>query len=448
MKKSMLSVFIVVFASTCLFGQLVTNSNQSAMYLRVLARNATTDLDAVYYNPAGLAFLENGWHFSLSNQTINQEKSITNAFPLLNQAEYIGDVKVPIYPNFYAVYKTNKLAFSFGFGPNAGGGTVDFTKGLPSFEIPFSQLPLMISSFGLPTTAYSTDIAFKGSSIFLGFQANVTYALSETISAAAGFRYIKATNTYEGYIRNISVNPYHPLLNPQASMMPAGTFFTMIGQPALAAMVTDKSVDVKQVGSAFVPIFGLSFQPNEDWTIGFRYEFEGKLELTNETVVDDTGMFPDGVKTRNDIPAIFSLGTEYQLARRIRAMISYNLYFEKQANLGGAEDFVDSNSYDYAAGLEFTLTDRILLSVGYMHAQISVGPQYQSDLSNELISNTIGFGSRIRLSKRLDVDLGVIFVSYKDFSQSLSYPPIGSFQETYGRKTWAFAVGFNFHPGK
>jgi long-chain fatty acid transport protein len=447
MKKFMLSVLIVSFASTCLFGQLVTNTNQSALFFRLLARNATTDLDAVYYNPAGLAFLDNGWHFSFSNQTITQEKIVTNAFPLLNQAKYVGDVKVPIYPNFYAVYKTNKLAFSFGFGPNAGGGTADFTKGLPSFEINMSQLPFLISSFGLPTTAYSADIAFKGSSIFLGFQGNVSYALSDTISAAIGFRYIKATNTYEGGISNVMVNPYHPLLNPQASMMSAVTFFTSIGQPAYAAAVADQSVDAEQTGAAFVPLLGLSFKPNEKWTIGFRYELKGKLELTNKTTVDATGMFPDGVKTRSDIPAIFSLGSEYQLASWVRAMVSYNLYFEKQADLGGAEEFVDSNSYDYAAGLEFTLTDRILLSVGYSHAQISVSPQYQSDLSNELTSNTVGFGSRIRLSKRFDVDLGVIFVSYKDFSKSLNYPPIGSFQETYGRKTWAFAVGFNFHPG-
>ena len=445
MKKFMLSTLIVVFASTCLFGQLVTNSNQSGMYYRLLSRNGSTDVDAVYYNPAGLAFMSDGWHFSLSNQTIDQEKTVTNAFPLLNQAAYIGEVKVPVFPNVYAAFKSGKLVFALGFGPNAGGGTADFKTGLPSFEVPLSQLPMLISGFGLPTTAYSADIAFKGKSIFMGIQANVTYALSDTFALSGGLRYIMADNTYEGYVKDVMVNPYHPLLNPQAGMMSAGTFFTSIGQPAYAAMVADVAVDAKQTGTAIVPIFGLCFQPNENWTIGARYEMKAKLELTNETTVDGSGLFPDGAKTRNDIPAILSVGTEYQLASWLRATFSYNIYFEKQADLGGAEALVDSNTYSYAGGLEFSLTKGILLSAGYLHTEVGVDPQYNSGLGFELTSDTIGFGSRISLSNSFDVDLGVIIVDYKDDSQPLAYPGIGSFQETYGQTTWAFSVGFNFH---
>jgi long-chain fatty acid transport protein len=447
MKKFLLSVFIVVLASSCLFGQLVTNSNQSAVYYRLLSRNGTTDIDAVYYNPAGLAFIKDGWHFSLSNQTIDQEKTVTNSFPLLNEAAYIGEVKVPVYPNAYAVYKSGKMAFSLGFGPNAGGGTADFTTGLPSFEVPFSQLPMLISGFGLPTTAYSADIAFKGKSIFLGVQANVTYALSDTFALSGGLRYIMADNTYEGHINDVMVNPYHPLLNPQQNMMSAGTFFTAIGQAGYAAMVANKTVDAKQTGTAIVPIFGLCFQPNKSWTIGAHYEMKGNLELTNETVVDDTGMFPDGVKTQADIPALFGIGTEYQLASWLKATFSYNIYFEKNADLGGAEALVDSNTYSSACGLEFSLTKGILLSAGYMHTRVGVDPQYNTGLGFELTSDTIGFGGRISLTRSFDIDLGVIFVNYKDDTKQIAYANIGSFPEMYSQKTWAFTVGLNIRPG-
>jgi long-chain fatty acid transport protein len=447
MKKFVLSTLIVVFASTCLFGQLVTNSNQSAIYYRMLSRNGTTDIDAVYYNPAGLAFMKDGWHFSLSNQTIDQEKTVTNSFPLLNQDAFIGEVKVPIFPNAYAAYKSGKLVFALGVGPNAGGGTADFTTGLPSFEVPFSQLPMLISGFKLPTTAYSADIAFKGKSIFMGAQANVTYALSDTFAISGGVRYIMANNTYEGHIKDVKVNPFHPLLNPTASMVPAAGFFSQIGQGAYAAMVADKAVDAKQTGTAIVPIFGLSLQPNENWTIGARYEMNGSLELTNETTVDDTGMFPDGVKTKADIPALLAIGTEYQLASFLRASFSYNMYFEKQADLGGAEALVDSNTYSYAGGLEFNLTDWLLISGSYLHTTVGVDPQYNSGLGFELTSDTVGFGGRIILSKSFDVDLGVIFVKYADDSKSIAYPNIGSFPEMYAQKTWAFSVGLNIRPG-
>ncbi len=43
-------------------GGIVTNSNQSAAYVRMLARDASTSIDAVYYNPAGLTKLDRRAH--------------------------------------------------------------------------------------------------------------------------------------------------------------------------------------------------------------------------------------------------------------------------------------------------------------------------------------------------------------------------------------------------
>jgi len=53
---------------------IITNTNQSAVFIRMLARNASMDIDAVYYNPAGLTQLKNGFHVAIYNQTISQEK--------------------------------------------------------------------------------------------------------------------------------------------------------------------------------------------------------------------------------------------------------------------------------------------------------------------------------------------------------------------------------------
>jgi len=58
----MMSVFVNLFA-----GGLVTNLNQSAQYVRTLNRNASLELDAVFYNPAGLTKLDNGFYAYFSN---------------------------------------------------------------------------------------------------------------------------------------------------------------------------------------------------------------------------------------------------------------------------------------------------------------------------------------------------------------------------------------------
>jgi long-chain fatty acid transport protein len=431
--------------SSMVFGQIVTNTNQSAQYMRMLARNASTDIDAVYYNPAGLVRMEDGWHFSLSNQTIFQEKTVTNAFPLLNQAKYVGDVTVPIFPNFYAAYKTGDLVFSLGFGPNSGGGSADFKNGLPSFEIPISQLPMMMSGLGLPTTAYDAGIAFSGTSVFYGLQLNVSYALSDIISAAGGIRYISANNTYEGGIQGIMFNPYHPYANPNADMVPAYQFFNSIGLSNYAAMVADKQVEVKQTGSGVTPLLGINFNFSPNFNIGIRYEFQTKLELENQTTVDDTGMFPDGNVFRNDIPAIFSIGAEYVLTRELRAFVSYNLFFEKQADLNGAEELIDSNTYDLAFALEYMLSDTVAVSGGVMLTRPGVSDEYQSDFSHEISANTLGFGSRISITPRVDLDLGVLYVMYDETGRNFTFPGIGDVEESYTRSTWGFSFGIGYH---
>ena len=444
---------IIVFAGLALAvlgsaqAAIVTNTNQSAAYLRLLARNASMDIDAVYYNPAGLTKLKNGWHVSLSNQTINQTKTVVNDFLLLNNHTYEGKVNVPIFPDAYLVWKKDKLAFSLGFGPNAGGGSADFTTGLPSFEVPISQLPAMITGMGLSTTKYSADIAFKGSSIYLGFQANASYAVSEMFSLAAGFRYIMATNTYEGHLNDVKINPAHPLLNPTGAMMSAVTFFTAIGQPVYAAMVANKSVDVEQTGTGITPILSLHATPMPELNLSLRYEFNTKLEMTNKTTADGTGLFPDGAKFRDDIPAILAFGADYAVSPQFRAMLSFSYYFDTSANWDGGEDLVDSNTYEIAVGLEYDVTDLITVSAGYMMTNYGVSEAYQSDQSHVLDANTFGLGARLHLSPKLCLDLSGLISNYTDTSRQIAYIPFGVYRELYQRTTFAFSLGLGYRFG-
>src|SRR5665648_297210 len=142
MRKLLLIVATVTISGSLLAGGLVTNTNHSAYMTRMLSRHASTGVDAVYFNPAGLTKLDNGFHFSLNNQVIGQTKTITNDYYFLNQhpTEYIGTVSAPIFPAVYAVYKKDKLAFSLGFNPVGGGGGAEYATGLPSFEMGISEL--------------------------------------------------------------------------------------------------------------------------------------------------------------------------------------------------------------------------------------------------------------------------------------------------------------------
>ncbi len=229
--RKILTICAGILVSASLFaGGLVTNTNQSAMFTRLQNRNASTGIDAVYYNPAGVTKLGEGFFVSLNNQVISQTQTITNSYPYISGAPktYVGDVSAPLFPGVYVAYNTGNLSFSAGVNPIGGGGGATYKKGLPSFETNIANLVPMVASSGIPVSQYSSDIYFKGTSVYMGYQANVAYKVSDQLSVAAGIRFVTAKDTYKGFLKNISINPTYPAFGAQytGGMVLASDFFT------------------------------------------------------------------------------------------------------------------------------------------------------------------------------------------------------------------------------
>lgn len=446
MKKCFLSVATLLLSAPIFAGGILTNSNQSAAYMRMLARDASTSIDAVYYNPAGLTKLNDGFHFSLNNQTLFSKRTIDNGFPTLNEHKYTGDVTVPFFPGIYAAYKMDRWVFSFGFNPNSGGGTANYGKGLPSFEIPFSTIPMGLSAMGIPTTAYTADLSFDGSSVFWGSQVGASYKFNDMFSAFAGVRMINAINTYKGDIKNVRINPVYAG-NPSGNFMLASDFFTQIGNTANAAATSDQHVDVRQTGTGYTPMVGLNISPNDKINIGIKYEFKTKLELTNHTKSDVvTNMFPDGAKYRSDLPALLTIGVDYKILPDLKLSAGLHHYFDKNADWDGKENFIDKNLYELAFGMEYNITDKILLSAGYLYVQTGVGQGYQTDINYSLSSNSVAFGGAFKANEHLTINLGMLYTQYIQGERTIDYPQYGinGIKETYNRNNIGFGIGFDF----
>ena len=91
------------------------------------------------------------------------------------------------------------------------------------------MIPLSLKKAGLPTSAYSVDEFMEGRQFIFGFQLNGSYKINDAFSGAIGMRLNIVNNGYLGHLRDIQVNPTHPLLNPTGAMIPATTFFTAAG---------------------------------------------------------------------------------------------------------------------------------------------------------------------------------------------------------------------------
>lgn len=518
MKLLLLTIVILVATATlALAGGLLTNQNQSVSYIRMPVRDASIGIDAVYYNPAGLTQLENGFHISFTNQTIFQKKKITNSLSLLKKkvnpvGEYIGDVTVPIFPNFYAVYKKDKFALGLGFHINAGGGSAEFADGLPSFESQIAMIPAALTASGIPTSSYDCDIYFNGKSIFWGAQLNGSYQINDMIAVSAGARLIIARNSYEGHISNISINPgggdmvsatgffsnLATKANTAASSLGqivsngggAYTLNQLVGasmitqeqanqlsgglgssyneamtaqqlQGAYTAVATtmtgyakatsDKKVDADQKGTGVTPIIGIDIKPNEKWNIGIKYEFRTKLTLTNNTTTDNTGMFPDGLELRSDIPAILSAGASYQATSKLNLNTGVHYYFDKDARFDylasdGSikQKHIEGNMWEVALGAEYKATDKLLLSLGGFYTQKGVDELYQSDMSHSLTSFSVGLGGAYNITEKLTLSLGAFGTFYQPDKKEITYSTGEIATEEYDRTNYVLAIGVDY----
>ncbi len=151
---------VVASSMTALAGGLLTNTNQNAAYVRQMSQNGIIDITGLYANPAGTAFLADGWHLSLNSQTAWQQRNITTTFPLfaLNTNtpgnathEFKGKAFAPVIPSFQLSYNKGKWSVNANFALVGGGGKCEFDQGLGSFEAlyageMFRQVPGMVNS--------------------------------------------------------------------------------------------------------------------------------------------------------------------------------------------------------------------------------------------------------------------------------------------------------------
>lgn len=461
MKKQFL-IFALAMGSVQVFaGGVITNTNQSTQFVRTVSRNASLDDDAVYFNPAATAQFSEGLHLSYSHQVCIQKRTTTDDFPTLNNHEYEGNVFVPAFPNLYATWKKNNLALFFGFGPVGGGGSAEYEKGLASFERQISMMPGMItsmgSSMGLSASAYDVNINFTGTSILYGGRIGGAYSfLDDKLAVSLGVAAIYQKNAYKGSIKDIQLNPTCALLGMNGDMMPATTFFTTLStalaslNPTMAATaaayagaVADKEVDAVQTGFGLAPIVGFNFKPDDRLNIGIKYEGRTKMELTNDTKKDDTGMFTDDSTFRKDIPAIVSLGIGGNFTDKFRGSFSYTYYFDKNADWGGREEQMDKNTMDVAGSLEYDVIPLLTLSAGYSRSISGTSEEFQTDMDYALSSNAFGMGGRLNLSEKLKVDFGFMYVAYDKVENSSTFNNV-SHTESFDRTNKSFSLGVSY----
>ncbi len=466
MKKFILSCFSICTASYCFAGDLLTNTNQSVHFLRNPARDASTEIDAAYTNPAGLVKLTEGFHFAFTNQSAFQTRTITSTSPIfvmnggLDTKTFEGTASAPIIPSLQGAYRKGKWVLSGGLAVSGGGGKATFDHGLPSFEVIAGSSVGVINGAtpltGVKANQYVVNQHMEGSSFIYGAQLGGTYEINKMFSAYAGFRLNIVNNKYEGYLRGLKMN-----LTPASSSVystqmvyakaildaAAGNSSLPPQQRGLIGIMAKASTDEgamlesTQSGWGVAPIIGFNFNYEDRLNIGTKYEFKTALDVENSTKTDDTGMFADGVNTPHDIPAYFAIGASYKIIPNLTASVGYHHFFDSDAKMQDDKQKDAGTTNEYLAGLEYQINKMFLVSAGGQITKYGVGDTYQRDLSFACDSYSIGLGGAVNVSPKVRINLGYFWTTYSDYTKE---PGGGTSKDVFSRTNKVFGAGIDF----
>ena len=450
MKKFLLIGATALMVSNSTFaGGVLTNTNQNATFLRNPARNAAIAIDGVYSNPAGIAFLPEGFHLSVSWQAAFQKRLMDvnnnlfgmNADGKGTSREFVGETTAPVIPSFQAAYVINdKWSVSAQFAVGGGGGKCEFAEGLPMFEelIAGTLMKGVATNPNLPAgsslSKYSFNQNLTGEQYFYAFQMGGTYKLMENLSLFGGLRGVLANASYVGAIKNIAGD----VKLPEA----AGG----IVMPGVATS-DDLTLDCAQSGFGITPIIGL------DWNLGklnlaAKYEFRTKIELENEsnnsanltalaTQVPAVAVYADGAKVRSDIPALLTLGAQYEIADNFRAMVGGVYYWDKDAK--GTPIKKGDNTWEANFGVEWDVTDNVLLSCGAQRTQYGFDDTDMADTNFNTSSYAVAIGGAYKFSEKIKLNVGYMHSFYEDHKFTNEY----STTCNYTRKNDAVGVSLD-----
>jgi long-chain fatty acid transport protein len=225
---------------------------------------------------------------------------------------------------------------------------------------------------------------------------------------------------------------------------------------ANAGKTTDIDVDAAESGTGYTPIISVNYSPSENLNISLRYEFKTKLELTTKVNANKGGgIFIDGTKKIADMPAMLAIGAEFKPMKKLMIAATFNTYFDKNVDYDGSSttniNMIDKNFLEYGLGLEYSLTEKLRASAGWVATSTGVNDAYQNDQEYSTNTNSLGGGFGYRISPRIDVNIGAQYTFYKEGTKTFDHM-LGTVAvpttETYNKKTWIYAAGIDLFFGK
>ena len=461
-------------------GGLMTNTNYHIAFDRMFARGATTEIDAAYSNPAGLAWGHEGFQLSLNFQKPWQNRDIETTIPhfLANptlgyngydiQQKFNGKASAPIVPALFASYKKDRWALSTMIGIVGSGGFVKYEEGIPMFNVMMmgkifeKSVAAYMANPQSPVVTpemYGIDSEVKGKQYIYGGQVNFTYKVNDNFAAAIGLR----ANYYDGYNRgHVTATTYQQLGGQQLMVL---------------------QLDVTQRAWGFSPIVSVDYH-NGPLTIAARYEFRSKINTKNDTKAlsvtmmgqqtDIKGMaeqmgnentlnglaaamgdelatkiknyMPDEY-VRYDMPSLFVAAVGYEFSPKLRAALEYHFFDDKHAKMADdRQKELKHGTHEILAGVEYDINKKFTVSCGGQRTDYGLSDGYQQHTSFACDSYSVGLGGAWNINEKMRLNVSYFCTLYSDYTHEqqnyLGTPYAG--KDVYSRTNHVIGVGVDY----
>lgn len=410
MKRSILFTLLLCASYSVFAGgyrvALQGNKQLAMGHTGVAVLNST---ETVFFNPSGMAFLENKFSASLGANFIFSNISFQNSeFGWSSQAD--NPVSTPF--NAYVAYKVNDW-LSVGLGAYTPyGSSVEYPKNWEGSHL-IQEIELQ-SIFIQPTVAIKINdkMSIGGGPIFATGSVNFNRNLDRSLTDLRGER---------------------------------------------------ANVSIEKTGiNAWGYTLGMTFRPSEKWTIGMNYRSEIEMEAENGTADFENvpeglqGQFADGTFDATlPLPAELTVGTSYQVNDKWLFAFdlnrtywstyeSLNLSFSNGIESVNPRNYKNSTTYRF--GAQYKANEQFTLRGGYYFDESPVQEGYFAPETPRNDSDNFTAGLTFNVNSHFAIDASFLYIHFEEVDASYDYHPesngqTSSFGGTY--KNNAFIPGLS-----
>ena len=485
------SLMLTAATTTATAGGILTNTNQSIDFLRNPARDAAIGLDGVYSNPAGVAFMPEGFYLGINWQYAHQTRTIECNNPLFalgkknngqSTKTFEGIADAPFLPSIQAAYNKGNWSLQFNFSVPGGGGACEFQDGLGSFESVVGGIANQLKPLG--ATGYDMDGYMQGRQYYFGFQLGAAYKITKDLSVYGGLRVLYGTATYKAKISNIMVNTangyldFGSFLQGATTTIDAGISKVNAGIAQYQAAGVDVPAELttqlaqlegtkqslnslqkysqgvnllcNQSSVGVAPVIGI------DWRVGkfnfaAKYEAKTEIHMKNESTVNEASEIPavnkfrDSEKIDEDSPAQLAVGAMWNISDDFRLNVGYHHFFDKDVKwYNNTQDLLGGGTNEYLAGAEWDLTNKLTISGGGQITRYQLTDEYMNDMSFVVNSYSLGFGFNYKAADNITLKAAYFQTNYGHYDRVTSTEPLISDSFTRTNRVLGIGCELNF----